>query len=136
LKVIDYCDEDVGGCMGIESPVHLIFIAAIALIVLGPKRLPELARSLGSGMREFRDSLSEAANGEEHTEAASAAASLPAQAPMQSQTQLAASSAPVEQAQAVVVPEPVAAGAAGGVPESVSPAQTVPSGDAPDSRPL
>ena len=46
--------------MGIENPVHLIFIAAVALIVLGPKRLPELARSLGHGMREFRESMSEA----------------------------------------------------------------------------
>jgi sec-independent protein translocase protein TatA len=46
--------------MGIDNPVHLIFIAAVALIVLGPKRLPDLARSLGHGMREFRDSMSEA----------------------------------------------------------------------------
>jgi TatA/E family protein of Tat protein translocase len=46
--------------MGIDNPVHLIFIAAVALIVLGPKRLPDLARSLGQGMREFRDSMSEA----------------------------------------------------------------------------
>jgi len=43
--------------MGIENPVHLIFLAAVALIVLGPKRLPELARAAGKGMREFRESL-------------------------------------------------------------------------------
>ena len=46
--------------MGIDNPVHLIFIAAVALIVLGPKRLPDLARSLGHGMSEFRESMSEA----------------------------------------------------------------------------
>ncbi len=46
--------------MGIDNPVHLIFIAAVALVVLGPKRLPDLARSLGHGMREFRESMSEA----------------------------------------------------------------------------
>jgi sec-independent protein translocase protein TatA len=45
--------------MGIVNPVHLMFIAAVALIVLGPKRLPDLLRSLGNGMREFRESLSE-----------------------------------------------------------------------------
>ncbi len=45
--------------MGIENPVHLLFIAAVALVVLGPKRLPELARSLGKGIREFRESLNE-----------------------------------------------------------------------------
>jgi sec-independent protein translocase protein TatA len=44
--------------MGIENPVHLLFLAAVALVVLGPKRLPELARAAGKGMREFRESLS------------------------------------------------------------------------------
>jgi sec-independent protein translocase protein TatA len=43
--------------VGIENPVHLLFIAAVALIVLGPKRLPALARALGQGIREFRASL-------------------------------------------------------------------------------
>ncbi len=43
--------------MGIESPVHLLFLAVVALIVLGPKRLPELARALGKGIREFRESI-------------------------------------------------------------------------------
>jgi sec-independent protein translocase protein TatA len=43
--------------MGIENPVHLLFIAAVALIVLGPKRLPGLARALGQGVREFRAAL-------------------------------------------------------------------------------
>jgi sec-independent protein translocase protein TatA len=46
--------------MGLENPVHLIFIAAVALIVLGPKRLPEIARALGNGIREFRESVSQA----------------------------------------------------------------------------
>lgn len=44
--------------MGIENPVHLLFIAIVALVVLGPKRLPELAKSLGHGIREFRESMS------------------------------------------------------------------------------
>jgi sec-independent protein translocase protein TatA len=43
--------------VGIENPVHLLFLGAVALIVLGPKRLPELARAAGKGMREFRESL-------------------------------------------------------------------------------
>ncbi|MCW3031057.1 MAG: twin-arginine translocase TatA/TatE family subunit [Solirubrobacterales bacterium] len=43
--------------MGIESPVHLLFVAVVALVVLGPKRLPALARALGQGIREFRQSL-------------------------------------------------------------------------------
>jgi sec-independent protein translocase protein TatA len=44
--------------MGLENPVHLLFIGAVALIVLGPKRLPELARALGHGIREFREAMS------------------------------------------------------------------------------
>jgi sec-independent protein translocase protein TatA len=50
--------------MGIENPVHLVFIAAVALIVLGPKRLPGLARALGQGIREFRASITEGESGE------------------------------------------------------------------------
>jgi TatA/E family protein of Tat protein translocase len=46
--------------MGIESPVHLLFIALVALIVLGPKRLPSLARAIGQGIREFRGALEQA----------------------------------------------------------------------------
>jgi sec-independent protein translocase protein TatA len=40
------------------GPMELIVILAIALIVLGPKRLPEVGKSLGKGMREFKESLS------------------------------------------------------------------------------
>jgi sec-independent protein translocase protein TatA len=40
------------------GPMELIVILAIALIVLGPKKLPEVGKSLGKGMREFKDSLS------------------------------------------------------------------------------
>ena len=37
---------------------ELLIVLVVALIVLGPKRLPSTARSLGKGMREFRESLS------------------------------------------------------------------------------
>ena len=40
------------------GPGELIIVLVIALIVLGPKRLPEVGRSIGNGMREFKDSLS------------------------------------------------------------------------------
>ena len=42
----------------ILQPTHLLFILVIALIVLGPKRLPEVGRSLGRGLRDFRGALS------------------------------------------------------------------------------
>jgi sec-independent protein translocase protein TatA len=39
------------------GPLELIVVFIIALVVLGPKRLPEVGRSLGKGIREFRESL-------------------------------------------------------------------------------
>jgi len=39
------------------GPLELIVVLIIALIVLGPQRLPEVARSVGRGMREFRNAL-------------------------------------------------------------------------------
>ena len=44
----------------ILSPTHLLLILVVALIVLGPKRLPEAGRGLGSAIRGFKDSLSTA----------------------------------------------------------------------------
>lgn len=42
----------------ILQPTHLLFILVIALLVLGPKRLPEVGRSLGRGLRDFRSAVS------------------------------------------------------------------------------
>jgi sec-independent protein translocase protein TatA len=42
----------------ILSPAHLLLILAVALIVLGPKRLPEAGRGLGSAIRGFKETLS------------------------------------------------------------------------------
>lgn len=65
--------------MGIENPVHLLFIAAVALIVLGPKRLPEVAKALGHGIREFRQAVSQPP--EPHVPPAPVHAPSPAAAP-------------------------------------------------------
>jgi sec-independent protein translocase protein TatA len=40
------------------GPLELVIVFVIALIVLGPKRLPEVGRSIGSSMREFKDAIS------------------------------------------------------------------------------
>jgi sec-independent protein translocase protein TatA len=47
------------------GPMELLLVGLIALIVLGPKRLPEVGRSLGKGMREFRASLAGEGDDEE-----------------------------------------------------------------------
>lgn len=41
----------------ILQPTHLLFILVVALLVLGPKRLPEVGRTLGSGLRDFRQAI-------------------------------------------------------------------------------
>ena len=42
---------------GLLTPTHLIFLLLLALLLFGAKRLPEIGRSLGVGMREFKDSV-------------------------------------------------------------------------------
>ncbi len=49
---------------GIGIP-ELIIVLVILLVIFGPKRLPGLGRSLGSGMREFKDSISGRTKGDE-----------------------------------------------------------------------
>jgi sec-independent protein translocase protein TatA len=39
------------------GPLEIIIVLVVVLLIFGPKRLPDLGRSLGSGMREFKDSV-------------------------------------------------------------------------------
>ena len=50
------------------GPMELIVVLVIALVVLGPKKLPEVGKSLGKGMREFKDSISNMGGGDEDRE--------------------------------------------------------------------
>ena len=78
---------DSGGKLGcvigdILQPTHLIFVLVVALLVLGPKRLPEVGRSLGRGLRDFRAAVSSADPREElneHTVETTPAPTRPAQ---------------------------------------------------------
>lgn len=89
--------------MGIDNPVHLLFIAVVALVVLGPKRLPELARSLGKGIREFRESISDgSATGAPHVPAPPSA---PASAPQDATVVAPADAAVVSPEVAVAHPD-------------------------------
>jgi sec-independent protein translocase protein TatA len=42
----------------VSNPVHIVILLGIALLLFGGRRLPEIGRSLGSGMREFKDAIS------------------------------------------------------------------------------
>ena len=43
---------------GLATPSHLIVVLAILLLLFGAKRIPELAKGLGSGIKEFREGIS------------------------------------------------------------------------------
>jgi sec-independent protein translocase protein TatA len=45
--------------MDLFTPVHLVIILAIALLLFGPKRLPEIGQGLGKTIREFRNAMKE-----------------------------------------------------------------------------
>jgi sec-independent protein translocase protein TatA len=43
--------------MGLDNPIHIAVIVVLLLLLFGAKRLPEIGRSLGSGMREFKQAV-------------------------------------------------------------------------------
>ncbi len=43
--------------MGLDNPTHWIYIIVLLLLIFGARRLPEIGRSLGSGLREFKQSV-------------------------------------------------------------------------------
>lgn len=42
---------------GLENPLHILMVLVVVLLLFGAKRLPELGQSLGTGLREFRSSI-------------------------------------------------------------------------------
>ena len=44
--------------MGLENPLHILIVLMVVLLVFGAKRLPEMGRGLGDGMRGFKDAIS------------------------------------------------------------------------------
>jgi sec-independent protein translocase protein TatA len=55
---------------GLLAPSHIIILGIVLLLIFGPKRLPEMGRSLGHGMREFKNSVGGDHENEQHTLAA------------------------------------------------------------------
>ena len=100
--------------MGLDNPLHIAFLLVVLLLVFGAKRLPEIGRSIGTGMREFKESIS----GETH-HVLSQSAQQP-QAPAQ----------PVAAQAPVAAPVPVAAQQAaqafGAAPSEQTPAEPTP----------
>jgi sec-independent protein translocase protein TatA len=64
--------------LGNIGPLEIIVVLVIALIVFGPKRLPELGNSLGKGIREFKDSVTGDHHDDDSQEEAAKAIGAPA----------------------------------------------------------
>lgn len=64
---------------GLLSPTHLIFLAILALLLFGAKRLPEMARSLGTGLHEFKASVTGLEQHEGNSSQTAAVAGAPAE---------------------------------------------------------
>ena len=86
--------------MGLDNPLHIAFLVVILLLVFGAKRLPEIGRSLGSGMREFKDSIS----GESKQQPPALNEGPPAQPAQPAQQQAQQAAAPAQPAQAPAEP--------------------------------
>jgi len=93
--------------MGLDNPLHIAFLVVILLLVFGAKRLPEIGRSLGSGMREFKQSITGESGSQQHSLGA---------APPQQTLAPGAQAAPPAAAGAQVAPEAQPAAAAFGEP--------------------
>jgi sec-independent protein translocase protein TatA len=98
--------------MGLDNPIHIAFLLILLLLVFGAKRLPEMGRSLGDGMRGFKDAIGGESPPTAHPMAQPALVAQPqvqeAAAPVQ---QVPVQQVPVQQApapvQAVPTPQPV-----------------------------
>jgi sec-independent protein translocase protein TatA len=88
--------------MGLDNPIHIAFLLILLLLVFGAKRLPEMGKSLGGGMRGFKESLT--GEGMQST----LTAQQPAPAPTVAATQ-AAAPAPAPVAAPVAAPAAAAA---------------------------
>jgi sec-independent protein translocase protein TatA len=77
--------------MGLDNPIHIAFLLILLLLVFGAKRLPEMGRSLGDGMRGFKDAIS----GEGAHPAAAQPMAQPAAQPLAAPTLVAHQQEPV-----------------------------------------
>jgi sec-independent protein translocase protein TatA len=94
--------------MGLDNPLHIAFLVVILLLLFGAKRLPEIGRSLGSGMREFKQAVT--GDGGATQSVAQPALTQAAQQPPQAQPLAAqpATQAPAASTQAPAEPGPQA----------------------------
>ncbi len=77
--------------MGLDNPLHILLLLLLVLLVFGAKRLPEIGRSLGTGLREFKSSVTG-----DHPQQPTLTAAQPQ--PQQAQQQVPTQQVPTQQA--------------------------------------
>lgn len=95
--------------MGLDNPLHILLLLLLVLLVFGARRLPEIGRSLGTGLREFKQSVT----GDHHAQPTLTSAQPPVQAaqqPAQAPQQPAQAPQQPQQAPAPQAPAPPTAG--------------------------
>jgi sec-independent protein translocase protein TatA len=73
--------------MGLDNPLHIAFLVVILLLVFGARRLPEIGRSLGSGMREFKSAITGEHSQQQQQPTSPALPAAQQQAPLATQQQ-------------------------------------------------
>jgi sec-independent protein translocase protein TatA len=108
--------------LGFDNPIHIAFILVLLLLVFGAKRLPEMGRSLGTGLRGFKESISGEHDPTAHLTTTPSAAPItvtqPIATPMVAepthvqvaQPSVASVVTPAVMAEPVITPEPVVTG--------------------------
>jgi sec-independent protein translocase protein TatA len=109
--------------MGLDNPLHIAFLVVILLLVFGARRLPEIGRSLGSGMREFKDSVTGGSQQPALTQGQQVQAPAPPQQPAEPAQQ---QPAPVQQQPASAQQQPVQPQQAAPAPAQPAPEQAAP----------
>lgn len=71
--------------MGLDNPTHILLLFVLVLLVFGARRLPEIGRSLGTGLREFKHSISGESHQPQPQQTLPPAAAQPTSAPAQQQ---------------------------------------------------
>ena len=82
----------------LDNPIHLAFVLVLVLLVFGAKRVPEMGRSLGTGMRGFRDALAGESTSQSHAAELTPARAVALQASVAAQGSDAAGRVPAESA--------------------------------------
>jgi sec-independent protein translocase protein TatA len=93
--------------LGLDNPIHIAFILVLLLLVFGAKRLPEMGKSLGTGLRGFKESISGEHDPTSHLGATPSAAPMTVIQPVAAPVSTASAPVHVDEPSAAVVVTPV-----------------------------